>query len=514
MLIEKAIGAQVRPTRVSKTALLVMAILLILSAAVVAAVPTTISYQGKVTTPSGAPVNNGTYSIAFRIYDDSLAGNLFWEEVKSVVTNTGLFTVQLGETNPLEQSTLSVSNLFLALKVGSDAEMTPRTRLASVPYAAMVGTVDGANGGMVIGDLTSTGQVSGSRNDASGGYFQTSDIIHPEPYGLVGKYSFTGEHNGYGIYGYSVPADHYGTGGKFEGGRNGVIGTVAAAGTTGYEYIGVAGSALATLPEQNATLYGVYGSGTGALNSYGLYGNAFGSASGAGGYYYGVAGFANGNGSNSHNYGGWFKASGGAYNTGLIAEGSTYAGRFTGDVLVSGNLLKFGGSFRIDHPLDPANKYLQHSFVESPDMKNIYDGVVRLDASGEAVVIMPDWFEALNQDFRYQLTAMGAPGPNLYIKNEISGNQFAVAGGTPGMKVSWMVTGVRHDVWAEAHRIQVEVPKDPSHVGTYLTPELFNKPKSMGETYQLSKQMDEAAKQSAESHDRQAATRAPEPPQK
>jgi hypothetical protein len=45
--------------------------------------------------------------------------------------------------------------------------------------------------------------------------------------------------------------------------------------------------------------------------------------------------------------------------------------------------LKF---FRIDHPLDPANKYLNHSAVESPDMKNIYDGVVTLDADGEAVV--------------------------------------------------------------------------------------------------------------------------------
>ena len=109
-----------------------------------------------------------------------------------------------------------------------------------------------------------------------------------------------------------------------------------------------------------------------------------------------------------------------------------YAGDFHGDVIVRGNLSKSGGSFKIDHPLDPANKYLSHSFVESPDMKNIYDGVATLNASGEAVVELPEWFEALNKDFRYQLTAVGAPGPNLHIAKKISGNRFTIAGGASG----------------------------------------------------------------------------------
>ena len=54
---------------------------------------------------------------------------------------------------------------------------------------------------------------------------------------------------------------------------------------------------------------------------------------------------------------------------------------------------------------------------------------------------LPDYFQAFNGDFRYQLTAIGAPGPNLYIAEEISGNRFKIAGGKAGSKVSWQVTG-------------------------------------------------------------------------
>jgi hypothetical protein len=159
------------------------------------------------------------------------------------------------------------------------------------------------------------------------------------------------------------------------------------------------------------------------------------------------------------------------------------AGWFNGDVYVNGNLSKSSGSFKIDHPLDPANKYLYHSFVESPDMKNIYDGEVVLDGNGEAVVRLPDWFESLNQDFRYQLTAVGAPAPNLHIKEKVHGNAFAIGGGVAGMEVSWQVTGIRHDAWANAHRLQVEVPKRASERGYYLHPELFGAPEERGVTW-------------------------------
>jgi hypothetical protein len=144
-----------------------------------------------------------------------------------------------------------------------------------------------------------------------------------------------------------------------------------------------------------------------------------------------------------------------------------------GNAIVTGNLTKGGGSFKIDHPLDPTNKYLYHSFVESPDMKNIYDGVAVLNEKGAATVMMPEWFEALNQDFRYQLTCIGGFAP-VYIGEEIKGGRFKIAGGRPGMKVSWQVTGVRHDAYAKAHRIQTEEVKPPSERGTYLHPESFD----------------------------------------
>ena len=173
-----------------------------------------------------------------------------------------------------------------------------------------------------------------------------------------------------------------------------------------------------------------------------------------------------------------------------------YAAVLNGKVQITGNLEKAGGSFKIDHPLDPANKYLCHSFVESPEMKNVYDGIVVLDRKGKAEIELPDWFGALNKDFRYQLTAIGAPGPNLYIAEEISdkttnytsnnkNSRFKIAGGTSGMKVSWQVTGIRKDPWANANRIEVEEEKPDKERGYYLHPDLYGQPEEKGISHLL-----------------------------
>ena len=152
-------------------------------------------------------------------------------------------------------------------------------------------------------------------------------------------------------------------------------------------------------------------------------------------------------------------------------------GFFAGNLTVKGNVSKGGGSFKIDHPLDPANKYLSHSFVESPDMMNVYNGNITTDRHGFATVNLPDYFEALNGDFRYQLTVIGQFAQAIVAK-KISANRFVIRTNKPNVEVSWQVTGVRHDAYANRYRIPVEEDKALAEQGYYLHPEVFGQPES------------------------------------
>lgn len=179
-------------------------------------------------------------------------------------------------------------------------------------------------------------------------------------------------------------------------------------------------------------VYGYSGSDNGVLG-YGLawngvegdcYANASG-VSGASHYAGGIGVYASSDYYSGHTqYAIWSAAHSGDY--GLYTP--------SGNVYVGGTLSKANGTFLIDHPLDPANKYLSHSFVESPDQKNVYDGTVILDGNGQATVQLPGYFEALNTDFRYQLTSIGRFAP-VYVASEVSNNAFTIAGGTAGQKI-------------------------------------------------------------------------------
>ncbi len=252
---------------------------------------------------------------------------------------------------------------------------------------------------------------------------------------------------------------------------------VLAQSTSGTGLHAVGGGASPTTPPASAAIFAECGPG------YGLYATSsnstgvFGESTGTGPNSIGIEGFSetgtgvSGRSTSLNSIG----VSGGSRSGTGVWGNSLYglAGDFWGKVHVTGHLTKDGGGFEIDHPLDPANKYLFHSFVESPDMKNLYDGIVVLDAQGEAVVELPPWFEALNQEFRYQLTPIGAAGPNLYIAEEISNQQFKIAGGGPGMKVCWQVTGSRKDAWAQANPLVVEQEKLATERDHYLHPELY-----------------------------------------
>lgn len=163
----------------------------------------------------------------------------------------------------------------------------------------------------------------------------------------------------------------------------------------------------------------------------------------------------------------------------MSITGAGSAGEFIGDVSVSGTLTKGGGSFKIDHPLDPSNKTLSHSFVESPDMMNVYNGNIITDESGEATVELPEYFEALNRDYRYQLTVIGQFAQAI-IAEEVRNNRFRITTTIPNVKVSWQVTGIRRDAWAERHRIPVEKEKPERERGFFLHPELFGQGEDRG----------------------------------
>ena len=232
--------------------------------------------------------------------------------------------------------------------------------------------------------------------------------------------------------------------------------------------IGVQGVAPGTGFGSDLTRIGVDGFAgdfsTGAMHIYGVRGFGQAPAGGGGRFAYGVSGTAQSGTSGNTAYGIRGEA---------VGPGTNWAGYFVGNVHVQGTLSKSNGAFMIDHPQDPANKTLSHSFVESPEMLNVYSGIIALDAAGEATVYLPDYFGALNESFRYQLTPVGSAMRDLHIAKEVEANSFAIGGGTPNGKVSWQVTGVRKDPAAIAHPIIVEQDK-PEHLrGTYLNPEAF-----------------------------------------
>ena len=221
----------------------------------------------------------------------------------------------------------------------------------------------------------------------------------------------------------------------------------------------------------SANVTGVYGSSSGDAGVRGI------SASGEGVHgetassvFAGVSAYNSGNGDGMYaesagatgiyaiGYtGGYFVGKGGS--AGIYADNQDHSqvvGSFNGSIGVKGSVYTFGvGAVKFDDPRDPSRQSLTHAFVGSSEMKNIYDGVATLDASGVSVVRLPEWFDALNRDFRYQLTALGTPQAGLFVSREIADNTFVIAGGVPGARVSWQVTGVRQDSWAQEHPMRV-----------------------------------------------------------
>jgi hypothetical protein len=315
-----------------------------------------------------------------------------------------------------------------------------------------------------------------------------------------------GQNNGTGGNGIGVWGSHGGSG-------LGVYGTsVSGIGVYGLSTsgTGVYGYATAT----SGITYGVYGvfNSTSGAGVYGLASATSGPAWGV----YGVSRSTSGRG-----VVGWASATSGAtlgvfgvsYSTagigvygyapatsgaalGVLAETSSPASNAYGvygeepsggaghAVFANGSLAATGAKlFQIDHPLHPETHYLNHFCTEGPEPYNVYRGTVVLDANGEAWVQLPDYFEAINRDPSYHLTAVGAPMPNLHVAVKIQNNRFKIAGGAPGKEVSWRVEAIRNDLWMQRYGYQTEQEKEDAIKGKYLNPELYGQPKERGIHY-------------------------------
>jgi hypothetical protein len=424
---------------------------------------------------AGIPANPSSFSLNFTI-------------VNATGPNGFLTAYPTGTTRPVASTMNYTTNTTIA-----NAAIVPPNASGSIDVYVNVSTdaIIDINGYFLDRNgLVNAGESLGVVANVSGNGAIKGQNLNSGGYGVWGQAN-TG--TGIGVYGTS--ANYNGMwaqstnwdgiasfggrdGGYFQGARYGVVGVTTA--TTGALF-GVVGSA-ATAATAGAA--GVEGSVGSTPDTSGLLGETA-SASG----FTGTPGFfavdVGVKGRGARGVIGAGTSLGGAFIhvTGTASDAYAYFGssstqaitaignaNITGNLAITGSISKGSGTFMIDHPLDPANKYLYHSFVESPDMMNIYNGVVQLDANGEATVQLPDYFGALNQDFRYQLTAMGRSQPNLYIADEVSYNMFRIAGGRPNGKVSWTVTGIRHDEFANAHRIIPEVMKPEAERGFYVYP--------------------------------------------
>jgi len=478
---------------------------------------TAFTYQGQLK-QGGNPVN-GNCDFQFSLWDAGSGGTQVGttQTKTNVSVSNGLFTTSLdfGSVFTGDARWLQIA-VCCPAGSGRYTNLSPRQALTAAPYALALrpgARIQGSVGlgSVVMGDNTSTnllgmgvmgtsaggigvyGKATASSGTTSGVYGESNS---PEGRGVSGYANATSGAT-YGVYGESdspAGAGVYGRNGATGGYAYGVrgdsastdgIGVFGKATASSGDNIGVYGESTSTGVYANAPWRGVYGHAT---SSYGL--GVLGYASATSGFTYGVYGKND----STSGTGVCGSATAPSY-TAVGVYGAAIppgkAGYFSGDVGVTGNFSAGGSkSFKIDHPLDPAGRYLYHFAQEGPEVQNVYNGVVTLDAQGEAVVTLPTYFEALNTGpFRYQLTAIGAPMPNLYIAQEIQGSTFRIAGGAPGKKVSWEVTAIRNDPNLRDHPVQVEVDKPADEQGTYLYPEGYDQPREMGLDYQRNRDL-------------------------
>lgn len=122
-----------------KTKILFLGLMLFSILTYTQSIPDLINYQGKITDSSGMFINNNV-DLTFRMFDVETGGSALWEETQTgVKVSDGYFHVLLGMDSAFPAGLFSIPNLWLSTEVNNDGEMTPRSRLASVPYSHNAG---------------------------------------------------------------------------------------------------------------------------------------------------------------------------------------------------------------------------------------------------------------------------------------------------------------------------------------------------------------------------------------
>jgi hypothetical protein len=306
--------------------------------------------------------------------------------------------------------------------------------------------------------------------------------------GSSGVMGVVGDGDAYGVFG--ITKSSVGQSSGVYGFANPDLGTGTVHGVTGVtnsesdDASGVTGVAAASVGRRTI---GVYGETNSTGDGIGVYGYSA-ATTGEG---VGVLGVSNSNGANAAGVIGRI-SSADATAAGVFGEdnvpgagaSTSWAGWFNGNVNITGQVnaptanagIK---SFLIDHPLDPENKTLRHFCAESNEALNVYSGNIVTDANGTATVRLPDYFQALNTDFRYQLTTIGQFA-NAIVSKKIEGNVFEIKTDKPNVEVSWQITGKRNDPFVKAINLPVEEAKSPENRGKYLYPFAYKLPESRG----------------------------------
>ena len=491
---------------------LLFALALFISLASLGQAPESFMYQAVARNNFGGLLANQNVTFQLSILEGSAGGSVVYQEVHPATTNAfGIVNLEVGTglvgVGDFSSIDWGGNSYFLQTELDPNGgfvfELIGTTQLLSVPYAlyaAAAGNVDDADADpsneiqtLSIADNELTISDGNTITLPSGGGSEGNTLQGAYDQGGPGAGRVINADNG-AIEVNSSSVNAIGLDATANGN-----GSVALAGEV--TQAGNAFSAIQGITNSNSTLAsavvgnsdgaawgvtgqvtqfataqsGVYGSNFRTTGGHGVLGQGFNGVVGETDYRagFGIYGY------NYDNLGSTANLAIGTAGTGYygVVGEDLYLGTVLGayGVFANGDLGTSGFKlFQIDHPDDPENYYLRHFCLESNEVLNIYRGNVVLGENGEATVVLPEYFDDININFSYQLTPIGAPA-QLYVKEKIVGNEFVIAGGEPGMEISWTVQAERNDPYAQAFPEKKTdiLKKSERDRNRYLIPSLF-----------------------------------------